>query len=76
MDTLINEGLMIVSTLIVLPIMAVLTLAFFAGKLTKTEQARFLAVREDDADYWTAPEHPLRNRAKPASSTIRGGAGA
>lgn len=78
MDTLINEGLMLISTVIVLPIVAVLTWAFFAGKLTKTENAKYLALMEQDEDFWAAPEanSPADTPDGAQPRAIEGGAGA
>lgn len=48
------EALFMLSTAIALPVVAVLTFAFFMGGLKETEEARFLPVREKDRDWWTA----------------------
>jgi hypothetical protein len=58
MDRLINEGLTLISTVIALPVAAVLTWAFFTGRLTRTEAARYTPVIEDDVDYWSPAEQP------------------
>jgi hypothetical protein len=78
MDTLINEGLMLISTVIVLPVIAGLTWAFFAGRLTRTENAKYLAVLEKDEDYWASPgaKAPARPVGGKHSNTIEGGVGA
>lgn len=78
METLINEGLMLISTVIVLPVAAVLTFAFFTGRLTKTENTKFTVFIEQDEDYWAVTDAPTaKDRAGVARSThIEGGASA
>jgi hypothetical protein len=36
-----------------LPVIAVLTYAFFSGGLTGTEDAKFTVLMENDEDYWS-----------------------
>lgn len=69
METLINEALMLISTVIVLPIVAVLTYAFFAGRLTNTENAKYAVLIEEDEEYWDAPDAKVP--AAPNSTVVR-----
>ena len=54
MNMTIREALFILSTALVLPAVLVLTYSFLMGGLKRTEDARFLPVREDDRDWWDA----------------------
>jgi Sec-independent protein secretion pathway component TatC len=47
------EALMLISSAIALPVIAVLTYAFFSGGLTGTEDAKFTVLMENDEDYWS-----------------------
>lgn len=50
-----TEVLMIFSSVLVLPAIAVLTISFFTGGLRRTEDERWAPVREDDGiDYWSS----------------------
>lgn len=48
----IEELLFLASTVIILPVLAVLTVAFFSGGLKGTEDAKYLATAETESDYW------------------------
>lgn len=58
MEMTIQEALFIFSTAIALPVVAVLTYAFFNGGIKQTENARFLPVCERDRDWWTTEAAP------------------
>jgi hypothetical protein len=70
MQLSIEELLFLASSAIILPVIAVLTITFFMGGLTRTESAKFVVVAEPEEDYWTlrdadvpqprasAPAHP------------------
>ena len=45
--------LFVASSAIILPVVAVFTIAFFTGGLKDTENAKFLATDESEYDYWT-----------------------
>lgn len=51
-----REALVLLSTALVLPMMAVLAIAFVTGRLSGTENAKYTVLREADVDYWAAPE--------------------
>jgi hypothetical protein len=68
MEMTIREALFMFSTAIALPVVAVLTFAFFTGGIKRTEAARFLPVMEKERDWWSAEELEAR-----ASGGARGG---
>ncbi len=82
-----SEVLMILSSALVLPAIAVLTISFFTGGLRRTEDERWAPVREDDGiDYWSSDyqgaddcrgaDTERRNGAPTDASALTGGAGA
>jgi Sec-independent protein secretion pathway component TatC len=52
MQMSIVELLFLASSVIILPVIAVLTMTFLSGGLTKTEDAKFTMLLEPEADYW------------------------
>lgn len=56
MEMTIVEVLFMLSTAIALPVIAVLTFAFFLGGFKHAEDARFLPIREQERDWWSSSE--------------------
>lgn len=52
MQMSIVELLFLASSVIILPVIAVLTASFFSGGLAGTENAKFAVLREPEEDYW------------------------
>jgi hypothetical protein len=53
MKMTIVEALMVISSVFVLPALAVITFSFFSGGLRNTERAKFQVLSEpDEIDYW------------------------
>jgi hypothetical protein len=50
------ELLMILSTVMILPAMAALTIAYLNGSLAESDEARHLALIDGEEDYWAGPE--------------------
>lgn len=50
------EGLVLMSSTIVVPAMIVLIVAFFRGRLQPDEDARRLPIREQVEDFWDTSE--------------------
>jgi hypothetical protein len=45
--------LFLLSSVLVLPAVAVLITAYFTGSLTATENAKYAVLRDPEEDYWT-----------------------
>lgn len=52
MNMTITEVLFILSSAIALPVVAVLTIAFFTGGLDETEHAKYVVIAEPEPDWW------------------------
>jgi hypothetical protein len=52
----IEELLFLASSVIILPVIAVLTVSFFSGGLARTENAKFSMLLEPEDDYWALTE--------------------
>jgi hypothetical protein len=48
----IEELLFLASSAIILPVIAVFTVAFFSGGLKSTEEAKYVVTAEHETDYW------------------------
>jgi hypothetical protein len=59
-----DDLMMVLSTMVALPVVAWLTVAFFRGRLHSSDEARYIPLLDDEADYWAAPD-PTRH-ATPA----------
>jgi hypothetical protein len=64
MNMSIEELLFLASSAIILPMIAVLTVAFFTGGLKGTEETKYLALADAEEDYWTRAV-PARGSAIP-----------
>jgi hypothetical protein len=51
-DFSIDEALLVMWSVIILPAVVVLLVAFFLGRLAVDEDRRYLAVREVEHDWW------------------------
>lgn len=52
MDFGIEQSLLILWSVMILPALIVLLYASFTGRLTADENRRFLAIREPERDWW------------------------
>jgi hypothetical protein len=48
--------LFLASSVIILPIVAVMTVSFFMGGLRRTEEAKYFVTRDPEEDYWALPD--------------------
>jgi hypothetical protein len=63
-DFSIDEALLIMWSVIILPAVVVLLVAFFLGRLAVDEDRRYLPVRESERDWWdTSAEDPAEGGA-------------
>jgi hypothetical protein len=65
MQLSIEELLFLASSAIILPVIAVLTVAFFSGGLTDTENAKYLASDDSESDFWSIAEPTVAVAAVP-----------
>jgi hypothetical protein len=70
----IDELLFLASSVIVLPVIAVLVASFFTGGLKNTEDAKLVVTAEPEEDYW-AVSSPIVAGRRPASPSRPGIAG-
>ena len=47
------EWLMLTTSLLVVPFMVILVVAFMRGSFRESEESRRLAIREPEQDYWS-----------------------
>jgi hypothetical protein len=52
----IEESLLILWSVMIVPALVVLLYAAFTGRMTSDENRRFLAIREPERDWWDASE--------------------
>lgn len=83
MEMTISEALMILSTVIALPVIAVLTIAYLNGNLDDTEDVKYTVLEDAEPDWWTDPDTVDRRwdgerwqRAGAAQAAREGGANA
>jgi hypothetical protein len=74
----IEELLFLASSVIVLPVIAVLIASFFTGGLKNTEDAKLVVTAEPEEDYWvvgvpTVPSRPAPLPRPPIAGVPRGG---
>lgn len=66
MEMTIRELLFLMSSVLVLPAVAVLITAYFNGSLTATEDAKYLVFQDSEADYWALdPQTGAKAVARP-----------
>ena len=52
METSVAESLFLLSSVLVLPAIAVLVTSYLTGSLTATEDAKYIVLRDPEEDYW------------------------
>jgi hypothetical protein len=61
----IEELLFLASSVIVLPIVAVMIVSFFTGGLKNTEDAKLIVTAEPEEDYWAVAVPSVPSRPTP-----------
>jgi hypothetical protein len=51
-----DEFMVLLSTIVALPVVAVLTIAYLRGGFRNSEAARYAALQSDDIDFWAPVE--------------------
>jgi hypothetical protein len=63
-----DEFMVLLSTIVALPVVAVLTFVYLRGGFRAAEAARFAPLDGSDVDYWDTPD-PVTPARRPAHGT-------
>jgi hypothetical protein len=69
----IDELLFLASSVIVLPVIAVLVVSFFTGGLKNTEDAKLVVTAEPEEDYWAVSDPIVAGRPASLSRPVIAG---